>query len=85
MDGERPLTASHAREMSKAQAQIGFNGEKDLTPHSLRSGGATAAANKGVSGRLIMKHGRCSSERTTNGYILDSLENRLLVSQILGL
>ena len=44
--------------------------------HSLRSGGASAAANNGISDRLISKQGR-SSEKARSGYIKDSAVKRL--------
>ena len=37
--------------------------------HSLRSGGATAAANAGVSDRLFKRHGRWASESAKDGYV----------------
>ncbi|WAQ97973.1 hypothetical protein MAR_022346, partial [Mya arenaria] len=42
--------------------------------HSLRSGGATAAANKGVKDRMFKRHGRWASEKAKDGYVKDSLE-----------
>ena len=53
--------------------------------HSLRSGGASAAAQHGVSDRLISKQGRWASESARNGYIKDNLETRLSVTRSLGL
>ena len=53
--------------------------------HSLRSGGASAAANNVISDRLISKKGRWSSEKERNGYIKDSVVKRLTVSNTLGL
>jgi hypothetical protein len=53
--------------------------------HSLRSGGATAAANKGVKDRMFKRHGRWLSEKAKDGYVKDSLEERLFVCQCLGL
>ena len=53
--------------------------------HSLRSGGATSAANNGVKDRLFKRHGRWSSDKAKDGYIKDSLLERLHVSQCLGL
>lgn len=44
--------------------------------HSLRSGGATAAANRGVPDRLFKKQGRWRSETAKDGYVKDSLESR---------
>ncbi|CAH3182253.1 unnamed protein product, partial [Porites evermanni] len=56
---------------------------KDIVPdisaigtHSLRSGGATAAANAGASGRW-------ASESAKDGYVQDSLSSRLSVSKAL--
>jgi hypothetical protein len=53
--------------------------------HSLRSGGATAAANKGVKDRMFKRHGRCLSEKAKDGYVKDSFEEGLFVSQCLDL
>ena len=53
--------------------------------HSLRSSGASAAANNGISDRLISKQGRWSSEKARNGYIKDSVVKRLTVSNTLEL
>lgn len=48
--------------------------------HSLRSGGATAAAEKNVSGRLIKIHGRWKTDYSRDNYIKDSVDNKLKVS-----
>ena len=53
--------------------------------HSLRSGGATAAAAAGISDRLFKKHGRWRSETAKDGYVHESLEEQLSVSKQLGL
>ena len=53
--------------------------------HGLRAGGASAAARNNVTDRLISKHGRWLSERGRDGYIKDSLRNRLHVTKSLGL
>ena len=42
--------------------------------HSLRAGGATAAANAGVPDRLFKRHGRWCSENAKDGYVKDSLK-----------
>ena len=54
--------------------------------HSLRAGGATAAANAGVPDRLFKRHGHWRSESAKNGYmyVKDSLEKQLSVSKNLG-
>ncbi|KAK3083447.1 hypothetical protein FSP39_022942 [Pinctada imbricata] len=51
----------------------------------LRSGGASAAANFGIPDRLFKRHGRWKSETAKDGYIKDNLQERLSVSQNLGL
>ena len=57
----------------------------DKSLHSLRSGGASAAANAGVPDCLFKRHGRWKSERTKDGYVEDKLDSRLTVSKNLGL
>lgn len=57
----------------------------DYGLHSYRSGGASEAANNGISDRLISKHGRWSSDSARNGYIKDNKRRRLAVSSSLGL
>ena len=53
--------------------------------HSMRAGGATAAANGGVCDRLFRKHGRWLSDRSKDRYVQEDLKNKLFVSQNLGL
>lgn len=53
--------------------------------HSLRSGGATVAANNGIKDRLFKRHGRWVSESAKDGYIKDDIHERLSVSLSLGL
>ena len=53
--------------------------------HSLRSGGATTAANAGVHDRLFKRHGRWRSENAKDSYIKDDLKSLLSVSKNLGL
>lgn len=57
----------------------------NLGLHSFRSGGATVAANANVSDRCLKKHGRWKSDSSKDGYIVDSTENRLKISKVLGL
>ena len=49
--------------------------------HSFRSGGATAAAQNDTSDRLFKIHGRWKSDKAKDGYVLESLQKRLSVSQ----
>ena len=58
---------------------------EDFGLHSLRSGGASAAANEGVPDRLISKQGRWSSTSSRDGYIRDNATKRFKVSNSLGL
>ena len=53
--------------------------------HSLRAGGATAAANNGIPDRLFKRHGRWLSETAKDGYVKNSVDERLRVSMSLGL
>ena len=64
--------------------EIGLD-PKDFGVHSLRSGGATAAANAGVPDRWFKRHGRWVSENAKDGYVKDKLEDRLSVTRNLGL
>ena len=52
---------------------------------SLRAGGATAAAGSGVPDRLFKHHGRWKSDTAKDGYVEDSVEGRLQVTQDLGI
>ena len=53
--------------------------------HSLRAGGATAAAYAGVQDRLLKRHGRWKSEAAKDGYVKDSVQRWLEVSKSLGI
>ncbi|KAK3104500.1 hypothetical protein FSP39_003510 [Pinctada imbricata] len=53
--------------------------------HSLRSGGATAAANAGVPDRLFKKHGRWKSEKAKDGYVRENVNTALSVSMQIGI
>ena len=59
--------------------------EESYRLHSLRVGGATAAANGGVPDRLFKRHGHWKSDSAKDGYVEDSLHARLSVSSNLGL
>ena len=65
--------------------KIGLNSKK-IVLHSLRAGGATAAANLRVSDRLFQKHGRWKSERVKNRYVHENIPVLLQVTKnLLGL
>ena len=79
------LSYTTAREiLLSALSSIGL--EKSMyCLHSLRSGGATAAASAGVDDRLFKKHGRWKSDSAKDGYVKESISNRMTVSKQLGL
>ena len=64
--------------------KLGFNA-KVFSLHSLRSGGASTAANAGVPDRLFKRHGRWKSESAKDGYVKDSVASLLSVSKSLDL
>ena len=53
--------------------------------HSLRTGGATAAANVGIADRLFKRHSRWQSENAKDGYVKDNFQSLLSVSKSLGI
>lgn len=55
--------------------------------HSLsyRSGGATVAGSSNVDEKCLKRHGRWKSDSAKDGYIVDSIDKRLLVSKSLNL
>jgi len=78
---------SHTRMRELLLDRLGSLGysKSDFGVHSLRSGGATAAAQAGVPDRLFKRHGRWSSDRAKDGYVKDSVASLLEVSQGLGI
>jgi len=65
---------------------LGYN-EKDYGLHSLRAGGATAAArnNTELSERVLKLHGRWKSDTAKDMYILEDVNQRLKISSNLGI
>ena len=53
--------------------------------HSFRRGGASEASNNNVDHRLIMSHGRWSSQKSKDLYVEDDIHKKLSVSSALGL
>ena len=60
-------------------------GEANVGLHSLRAGGATAAARASVNDRLWKRHGRWKSDAAKDGYVDDSVEHKLSVTRALNL
>lgn len=81
---DKQLSYTRARECLVARLRE-VAGNINLGLHSLRSGGATAAANAGINDRCWKRHGRWKSENSKDGYVADSLERRLAVSKVLAL
>ena len=82
---DKPLSYTRARELLLFQlSKIGRN-PKAFGLHSLRSGGATQAANAGVKDRLFQKHGRWRSTDAKDRYVKDSVLRRLRVTMNLGI
>ena len=83
--GTYKMSDSYIRKHFNNLVKTHFPDMTNISPHSLRAGGASAAAENGVPDRMISKHGRWRSEGARNGYIKDSVANRLSVSRKLGL
>ena len=79
------LSYTRLRECLKEKLlQLGYQASQ-FGLHSLRAGGATAAANAHVPDRLFRRHGRWKTEVAKDGYVENSLEDMLSVSNSLGL
>ena len=82
---KKPLSYCQTRKIvPEAFEKIGLPRNK-FGLHSLRSGGATSAANIGVKDRLFKKHGRWKSEKAKDGYIKHNIRELLHVSANLGI
>lgn len=57
----------------------------NLGLHSLRAGGASMAANANVSDRCLKRHGRWKVDSSKDGYIEDSVQKRLKITEALKL
>ena len=75
------MSDTRARELFLALIEKADISPEGFGLHSLRSGGATAAANAGVQDRLLQRHGgwKCSSSQ--NCYIQESLTDLMSVSR----
>ena len=79
-----PMTYSSIRDIVKTKAtEIGLNNAQYGT-HSMRSGGATVAANSEIGDRMLQRHGRWACASSRDRYVKDSLAQRLSVSKTIG-
>ena len=78
------LSYSRPREIVK-EAFKDITDVSKISFHSLRSGGASAAANAGIPDRLFKRHGRWASENAKDYYVKDNLDSLLSVTRTLGI
>ena len=77
----KPISYTTIRQnLLKVIKAVGLNW-KDYGLHSLRAGGASLAASKGILDRLFKRHGRWKSDRAKDGYVEDDLKMLLSVSK----
>lgn len=81
----KPLSYTRAKECILAKLHK-IDPNLNLGLHSLRAGGATAAANsKAINDRCWKRHGRWRTDTSKDGYVEDSFESRIGVTRVLGL
>ena len=83
--GSVPLSYTRAREIVLSAFDSIDLPKQDYGLHSLRAGGASAAANARVPDRLFKRHGRWKSDKAKDGYIKDNVHSLLSVSLSLGI
>ena len=81
----KPISDSSIRDYFKRSFKDIVLDVSQFGTHSLRAGGASAAANAGVQDRLFQRHGRWKTVSAKNDYVEDSLDSRLSVSRMLGI
>lgn len=81
----KPISYTTIREAFKSSFKNIVSDINQYSTHSLRAGGATAAANAGVGDRVFQRHGRWKSTSAKDGYVLDDIRARAEVSKKLGL
>ncbi|XP_063395983.1 integrase/recombinase xerD homolog isoform X2 [Mytilus trossulus] len=80
----KKLSYTTARESIISRLKL-VSKDLKLGLHSMRSGGATAAANSDVNDRVWKRHGRWKSDSSKDGNVVDSVDKRLQVTKHLGL
>ena len=79
--GNVPITYGRAREELLFHLRLLGIETKPYGWHSFRRGGCTRAANKGISERLLKKHGRWVTDISKDKYIMEDLVSRISVTQ----
>ena len=79
----KPISYPTARECIVKRLKL-VAPELNLGLHSLRTGSATMATHSDINERC-KRHGRWKSDSSKDGYVADSIANRLEVSKHLGL
>ena len=75
------MSYNRAKELVKKElCKEGLNPSK-FGLHSLRSGGASAAAALGVPDRIFQRHGGWRSEKAQNNYMKETLDSLVLVTK----
>ena len=83
--GSSPLSYARAREIVlSAFESVGLN-KKSFGLHSLRAGGASAAANTNIDDRSFKRHVSWKFEKAKDGYVEDNVESLLSISKSLGI
>lgn len=81
---DQPLKYSRTRALFAMILSSNGLDAKAYGTHSLRSGRATTAINKGISFDNVKRHGRWRSEKSAELYIAPSLQTKLSVSKCFG-
>ena len=79
------ISYSRIREVFKSNLKNVVSEVDQYGLHSLRSGGASAAAANEVADRMISKHGRWASTKGRNSYIKYTINHRLKIFRSLNL
>ena len=83
INDNRHISYTTFREQLKSDLSPILPNVSQFSTHSLHAGGATAAANAGVSDRIIQRHGRWKSSSSKNMYIKDDISKQLEISKII--
>ena len=84
LEKDKKLSYTRTREVVLRKLKLVAPG-LNLGVHSLRAGGVTTAANANVSDRCLKRHGRWKVDSSKDGYIQDSVQKRLKITESLNL